>query len=123
MGVGMLGNMLKQKNIPILGALTDALYTAMPAVSLINFVSILIVLYETLRKYIADYLPWLTFWIFLGGIVALSVIILVLTYKFVIPSLWTFRNNQMNVYDSVVVDKLNALTEEVRALKSKQKIE
>ncbi len=52
-------------------------------------------------------------------VVTISIVVLILTYKFIIPSLWTFRNNQMNVYDSVLMDKIDALTKEIQDLKSK----
>ena len=88
--------MLKQKRIPILGEIVDALYTSLPVLSILNFFSITIVLYSSIQPYLKDVVPWLTFPLYLLLIFIAVVVLMVLIYKFVLPSLWTFRAEQMN---------------------------
>jgi len=84
-----------QKKIPLLGEITDVIFTSLPILSVINFVSVLTVLYYDVNPYLKEHLPWLNFWWFMLFLAVASVIIMVLVYKFVLPSLWTFRSSQM----------------------------
>ena len=89
--------MLKQKRIPYLGEVVDALYTSLPILSIINFLSTTIVLYSSIRNYLEEIVPWLTFPLYLL-IILISVIVLMgVIYKFVLPSLWAFRAEQMHL--------------------------
>jgi len=112
---------MKQKNIPWLGALTDALYVSLPVLSLVNFFAILTVLYADIHPYLQEYLPWLRFWVFLAIVVVLATALMLLVYKFVVPSLWTYRSKQMFTHESEVTDKLNELIKKVDELEKKGK--
>ena len=85
----------KQRVIPGLGEAVDATYTTMPLFSIINFVSILIVLYASSRPWIQEYLPWLGLGSFAAMLVGVILLGLVLVYLYVLPSLWAFRKRQM----------------------------
>ncbi len=107
---------LKQKNIPWLGAFVDSLYVSLPLLSIINFLSIITVLYATIATDLQTYAPWLNFWLFLFLLVVITVLTMITVYKFVVPSLWTFRSKQMFSHESAIVDKLNELIEKVDKL-------
>lgn len=108
---------IKQHNVPYLGALIDALYTSLPILSIINFLSILTVLYTSVKDYVVEYTPWLTFWMFLAFLVFLTIATMVLVYKFVLPSVWTFRQKQMFRYESELLQEVKELREEIRKLR------
>ncbi len=112
--------LLKQHNIPRLGALVDSLYTSLPILGIINFLSILTVLYATTREYLVIWVPWLTFWMFVGFLVGLTIATMLFIYKFVLPSVWTFRQKQMFGYESAIVDELRTLQKDIKELKEKK---
>lgn len=100
---------IKQKNVPYLGALVDSLYTSLPILSIINFLSIITILYATIHEYLLGWAPWLSLWIFVGLLGIATTSTMVLIYIFVLPSVWTFRNKQMFGYESKVIDLLEKL--------------
>lgn len=104
---------LKQYNIPWLGALVDSLYTSLPVLSIINFLSISTVLYATIKEYLFTWAPWLSFGWFILILTICTLSMMIGVYTFVLPSLWTFRNRQMNKYDSDVLTEIRKLREEV----------
>jgi len=103
-------NRLKQRVVPELGAFTEAFFNTLPFLSIINFVSILAVLYSTTYPYIKTYAQWMSIWVFMLFAVVLAAASLVLVYKFVTPSLWAFRERQM----SVIMDKLNEIEKRLK---------
>jgi len=100
---------MKQQNIPGLGAFVEALYMSLPILSVINFVSIAIVLYSDIRPYLLEHLPWVQLWMFLLALSSLVFISMLLVYKFVLPSIWTFRGKQMFEHESEVMDSLKRI--------------
>ena len=112
---------MKQRNIPWLGALVDSLYISLPVLSFVNFFAILTVLYANIHPFLQEYLPWLRFWMFLAIIGVLATILALLVYKFVIPSLWTYRSKQMFMHESEITAKLDELIGKVDGLEEKKK--
>lgn len=110
--------MIKQKNIPWLGAFVEALYNSLPILSIINFLSILTVLYATTKPYLLEYAPWLTIWMFISFLVVLTFLVMFLTYKFVLPSIWTFRGKQMFGYESQVKDQLDKILRKLEEIEN-----
>ncbi len=112
---------MKQRNIPWLGALIDSLYTTLPILSIVNFLSITTVLYVTIKENLLPWAPWLEFWMFVAIMSAWLAILMVLMYIFVLPSLWTFRNKQMNMFESDVLKEIRELRKEVQELREEKK--
>jgi len=108
---------IKQRNIPWLGALMEALYTALPILSIINFLSIITVLYATVEKNLLELAPWLNFGWFVAILTAIALVTMFFVYKFVVPSLWTFRNKQMNMFESDILKEIKELRKEIKELK------
>ncbi len=111
---------LKQHNVPWLGAMVDSLYTSLPILSIINFMSITTVLYATIREYLLAWAPWITVWWFLLFLALTTIIMMIVIYIVVLPSIWTFRNKQMNKYDSEVLVELRAMRAEISAMREKK---
>ena len=86
---------IPQKNIRWLGITFESLYLALPLLSIINFLSISVVLYTNVQDYIKAWIPWMTFPIFLIIIFVLTGISVLLTWIFLVPSLWALRGQQM----------------------------
>ncbi len=95
----LLGLILKQKRIPGLGALVDALYTATPLFSMVNFISVLVLLYTAIQE---KWAPWLSLFTFFILVAAGTLLVILVVYKFLIPSLWDFRSKQMGDLYSMV---------------------
>lgn len=110
---------LKQRNVPWLGAVVDSLYTSLPILSIINFLSIITVLYASIRGYLFAWVPWLTFGRFALILAAATVVMMACMYLFVLPSLWTFRNKQMNMFESDLLKELREVRKELEALKKR----
>jgi hypothetical protein len=116
---------MRQINIPWVGALVESLFNALPFLSIMistfNFFSIVVVLYSNIKPYIGEYVPNITLPVFMACIAIVLFVIMglgmVLIYKYVNPSLWTFRNKQMNKYESEIMTKLIAIENELKELK------
>jgi len=106
--------MLRQRRVPFLGEIMDALYTSLPILSIINFLSITVSLYITSKPYIDQYLPWLNIGLFFLILFLVSIIFMFIVYKFIIPSLWAFRGEQMSGQNG----KLDEILKEIKELKN-----
>jgi hypothetical protein len=108
---------IKQQNIPWIGVFVESLFNSLPFLSIMltmfNFISIIIVLYTNIKPNIMVYAPKITAGVFvclvLGLVALLVVIIMVVIYKYITPSLWTFRNKQMNKYDNEVIKRIKRI--------------
>lgn len=110
---------LKQRNIPMLGAIIDSFVSSMPLMSVINFASIGVILYMTsIQPFAEKHMPWLTLPVFVFILMAGTTLLMVMVYKFVLPSLWTFRGKQMFSYDSKISDKLDSIVERLEAIEA-----
>jgi len=110
-------SVLQQKNIPWLGAVVDSFFTAAPFLSIWNFVAIQAVLYTSVIHYILPILPWFHFVWFLLIMSTFAGVAIFIVYKFVIRSLWSWRETQLYGSKSVVMKQLEALRSEVEGLK------
>lgn len=112
---------IRQKAVPFVGPMVDALYTSLPVLSIINFLSIAVVLYNEIRPYLLEHAAWVKLWMFMLSIFGLTVVIMVVVYKFVIPSLWAFRSkqifheeNEIKVSLEILLEKQGVDKEEVK---------
>ena len=111
--------LLKQRNIPMLGAVIDSFVSSMPLMSVINFASIGVILYMTsIQPFAEKYMPWLTLPVFIFIMMAGVFVLMVIVYKFVLPSVWTFRGKQMFGHQSSVSDKLDDIVERLEAIEA-----
>jgi len=105
-----------QKNIPWLGAFVESLYTSLPILSILNFLSIITVLYTSTYPYMEQYTPWVKFWMFILVLVIITLSMMIIVWKFVVPSIWTYRSKQMFEHESEMMDKLNELIDRMDKL-------
>ena len=110
---------MKQRNIPGLGAVVESAFNTLPVLSAINFLSILAVLYASVREYLIDWVPWINVWSFFGIMCGVGLVLMAIVYIFVLPSLWAFRGKQMFEHESQIMDKLEALQKTVDEIDGK----
>ena len=104
----------KQKRVKFLGEFIESFFTAIPILSLFSYVSTTIILWEMIKKYIVDALPWMNIFYFIFFLVMLFVPIVVATFKWVIPSVWHFRSSQMGHLEQKI-DRLEKKIDELKA--------
>ena len=107
---------LRQRNVPWLGKIVDSLYTSLPLLSIINFLSIVTVLYTTTKEYLVTIVPWINLGWFLLGLVVITLGTMAAIYLFVLPSLWTWRSKMMYGFDSDLMKNVKELSETVQKL-------
>jgi len=92
---------LPQRNIRWLGAFTESLYNALPLLSIINFLSISVVLYTNVQDYLKASISWMTFPVFLIIIAIITSTAVLLTWIFLVPSLWGLRGRQLDLHSGI----------------------
>jgi len=89
-------NILKRKRLPFVGEFADAFFTTLPFFSIYSSLSITIILYAQVSDWLLVWLPWMTLWKFILIVGFALSIVLFLSYKYIIPSLWHSRSQQMS---------------------------
>jgi hypothetical protein len=108
----MKNNLFGQKKIKFLGELTESVFTAIPIIGMFNYVSTTIILWEIIKKYILDWLPWMNILYFILFLGLIFIPIVLATFKWIIPSVWHFRSTQMGHLEK----KIDELTKKVDKL-------
>ena len=110
----------KQRSISWLGALHDAFTTSLPVLSAVQFLTILTLFYNDLSPHILPLFPWMTFPIFIIGVAVIMCGVMVLVYKYLLPSIWTFRGKQMYGFESELIDEVKKLRADMDKLLEKE---
>jgi hypothetical protein len=110
----MKNNFLKQRHVPHLGAMYEVFVTALPLLSAINFISILVILYANVQPFVKEYLPWMTLPLFFIIVTILFILCSLLVYKLLLPSLWAFRGKQMFGFEGEIKAKLDEILVELK---------
>lgn len=111
--------LFKQRRIKFLGEFVDTIFTAMPALSAYSIVTTTIIMYELTKEYIQNLLPWMNVLYFVLFLIVLFIPIMLVVYKYIIPSVWHFRSTQMQHLE----DKIDALSAQVAELKGQKDAE
>jgi MFS family permease len=112
---------IRQKKIIGLGEIYEAFITALPILSAVQFISILAILYNQISPYLVDVFPWITLFRFVVILSILMILAMILVYKFLIPSIWTFRGKQLYGFESALLDEVKALRKEIAELRKEKK--
>ena len=105
----------KQRSFMWLGAFMDSMYMSLPMVSIINFISIQTVLYANV---IVPILPGLSFPLFILCMIFLVFLVMIVAFKFVIPSLWVWRGKQLYGHQSILMDRVQQARDEIKEVKN-----
>ena len=90
-----MNNMLKPRRVRFLGEFIESFFTAIPIIGMFNYLSTTVILWETIKGYVTDVVPWMNIFFFILLLALLFIPIILFTYKFIIPSVWHFRSSQM----------------------------
>ena len=106
----MLKKLFKQYKVPWVGGAKEMLAQTVFYIAMINFVLIAVVAYNsTLRGFIIGWMPGFKLWMFFGILIMLVLVAMVLEYKYIAPSLYSFRSKQMFEHESKVTDTLERI--------------
>jgi len=106
----MLRGIFKQYRLPWIGGFKEMLAQTVFYISMINFVLIAITAYNTtLRTYLQSWIPSFQLWMFFLALVTLVFLIMIVEYKFIAPSLYSFRSRQMFEHESKIMDILKRI--------------
>jgi len=108
---------IRQKKIIGIGELYESFITALPILSAVQFISILAILYNQLSPYLVEVFPWITLFRFVIILSIIMIIVMILVYKFLIPSIWVFRGKQLYGFESELLKEVKELRKEIKALK------
>ena len=91
----LLSRLLKQHQLgQFPGAAKSVFGRTLVYVGYANFCMIAAMAYETFSEPLLQYIPWLTFRMFLAVLVGGLLVVMVLDYKFMLPSEWNFLLKQ-----------------------------
>ena len=113
----------RQYNLGLkLGAFRILIANVMFYVSMVNFVMISMVAYNTtLREELQPYAPWFNFPVFVGVMVCGILLAMVVEFKFVMPSVVTFNNSQWYKHQNPAREDLKLILEKIEELEEKIK--
>ncbi len=115
-------SLLRQYHIPYLGGLKDIAMMTVFYMSIINFILIATTAYyTTLRPFILEHAPWFKLWMFIGALVVVALCGMVLEYKFMYASYFTFRNKQEFEHQNLIRLEIEKLREDLRISKAEEK--
>ena len=116
MGNNNATKMFKQRRVRFLGEIIDTIFTAMPFFSAYTILSTTIILYEMTKEYIQNLLPWMNVLYFMLILGLLFLPVMLVVYKYIIPSVWQFRSTQMGHLEG----KIDALSKQIEELKGQK---
>ncbi|KKL99111.1 hypothetical protein LCGC14_1817740 [marine sediment metagenome] len=119
MGNNSTAKMFKQRRVRFLGEFIDTIFTSMPFFSAYTILSTTIILYEMTKEYIQNLLPWMNVLWFMLILGLLFLPVMLVVYKYIIPSVWHFRSTQMQHLEG----KIDDLSKQIEELKEQKDAE
>lgn len=83
----------RQKVVPGVGEFKETLAQMMFWASIVNFTMIAGTFYYTTLRHV---LPWFDLKMFVVVVIVGAIVIYIVEYKFIVPSIWAFRGKQMD---------------------------
>lgn len=85
----------KQTELPqVVGVAYDVFMMTGPLMSIVSYIMLSTTAYTVTRDWLVIWMPWLTFPVFLLGIVVVYLVAMVCVYKFLYAAYFAHRNNQ-----------------------------
>ena len=116
----MLKKFFKQKTMPWIGEFKETLSQALWWGTIVNFVMLAATFYYTTLRYIW---PWFDLPKFVAAIMIGAVVIYIIEYKWIVPSIWAFRGKQMFDKESQLMSRLDAIDKKLDTVLSNGKEE
>lgn len=114
-----ISKLFKQRNIRWIGPFIDVLYLTMPLFGMISYCMMAITMYAVVRGYLLAALPWIKIWMFFLFLVVTCLCLLLIVYKFIYPSYFTFRNKQEYLHNNLLRQHLERQDKELKKIKDK----
>lgn len=106
-----------------IGGFLDTYGRAAMVINGLQFIVVLVIFYTTSAKpYIIQYAPWFTFTHYLLLVFFALVLLIVLTRLFVVPSAYTFTNQQVWENTNPMRDKLEEIEKTQTIIQNNQKM-
>lgn len=117
--------MLHQRGIKIwMGGFKDILIMSFVWVSIINFVLVSAIAYNTtIRPSLPDSFSWLTPWVFMVLMGVVFVVIMFIEWKWIYPSYYAFRNRQEYEHQNLLRGDLEELKKRQKKIMERLNIE
>jgi hypothetical protein len=109
-----MNKLFKQYNLKWIGSFINVFYLSLPIFGIATNVMEAGTFYGVQKTNIHHLAPWLSFQLFMAGIVVIGLIILVAFFKFVYPSYYAFLNKQSYMHQ-------NPMQKDLAELLAKQK--
>ena len=94
----LLNRLISQKQLPYIGEFKETLAQAVFWGSIVNWIMVAgTFYYTTLRHVFPEYTIG---WFILTGVLGI-IVIFIIEYKYIVPSIWIFRNKQMKFNDTI----------------------
>jgi hypothetical protein len=84
----------KQQVIPGIGEFKETLSQVLFWGSIVNYLMVSGTFYYTTLRYIA---PWFSLGWFIAAMLIGIIVVFVIEFKYIVPSIWAFRGKQMNL--------------------------
>jgi len=113
------GKITKQYNTGSwIGGAKDLLGRSLFYVGVINFALLAVTAYHTtLRDVLSVWIPWLTFPIFMGALIAIVLASMVIEYKLILPSTIAYLNSQSYKHQSLLRMQLDRIEKTLADMK------
>ena len=109
----MLRKTMKQVKIPWVGEFKETLSQTLWWGTVINSIMLAGTFYYTTLRFVW---AWFDLPKFIVVVAVGLIVILIVEYKWIIPSIWAFRSKQMFEHESKITDKIDALGKKVDEL-------
>lgn len=116
----MFRKYLKPKIVPYLGEVVDAFFTSLPFLGIYSALTMTIVLYTVVSKWLLVWFPWMNFGIFFALMFVTLLVVLIMAHKFIIPSLWYARSRKMTHLEQKLDELLKELSELKEQINNRQ---
>lgn len=101
------------------GGLRDILTRMMFYISMINFLLIIAMAYNTtIRDFMLPRFPWFNFPIFIFMMILFVFLAMLLEYKFIVPSSVTYANRQLYTHQNLLRRDLAKVSKELEEIKA-----
>lgn len=110
---------LKQRVVPYVGAARMAVAGVMFYSSPMSLMLMGLTTYQlVIKPWAVAHTPWLTLWVFLGLLVIPAIILLILEWKFVIPSVYSASNAQSAAHNSPIYKDTQKIIKLLKEMKN-----
>jgi hypothetical protein len=98
----MFRKLFKQYNIKGIGTFINVLYLTAPMLGIVMYIINATTFYAVAFPYIHKYVSWLSLPIFLLFLILGVLVLLLVFYKFIYPSYFSFLNRQTYIHDNPI---------------------